>query len=179
MSTSPSSDACLTAHGAPGEAPTGRSLVLVYAGELSRHLLAMAEACGYRCSVVEPDPDLAEVATGWAATVVKEPAGVDTDPDTDVVVTDHHRADLGTVLAAFLDRPTRWIGIIGNPRDPGPHIGLLTELGYPAEKIALVHRPIGLNIGSRTPAEIAVSILGSLLADRSGRPGGFDRSTRL
>jgi xanthine dehydrogenase accessory factor len=44
----------------------------------------------------------------------------------------------------------------------------------PAEEIARVHRPIGLNIGSRTPPEIAISTLAGLLADRNGRPGGFD-----
>jgi len=37
-----------------------------------------------------------------------------------------------------------------------------------------VLRPIGLNIGSRSPPEIAVSTLAGLLADRNGRPGGFD-----
>jgi xanthine/CO dehydrogenase XdhC/CoxF family maturation factor len=37
-----------------------------------------------------------------------------------------------------------------------------------------VHRPIGLNIGSRTPAEIAVATLAGLIADRNHRPGGFD-----
>jgi xanthine/CO dehydrogenase XdhC/CoxF family maturation factor len=37
-----------------------------------------------------------------------------------------------------------------------------------------VHRPIGLNIGSRTPAEIAVATLAGLIADRNGRPGGFE-----
>ena len=41
-------------------------------------------------------------------------------------------------------------------------------------KIARVHRPIGLNIGSRIPPEIAVSTLAGLLADRNGRPGGFE-----
>jgi xanthine/CO dehydrogenase XdhC/CoxF family maturation factor len=51
---------------------------------------------------------------------------------------------------------------------------MLTELGVPPEEIARVHRPIGLNIGSRIPPEIAVSTLAGLLADRNGRPGGFD-----
>ena len=36
-----------------------------------------------------------------------------------------------------------------------------------------VHRPVGLNIGSRLPAEIAIATLAGLLADRNGRPGGF------
>jgi xanthine/CO dehydrogenase XdhC/CoxF family maturation factor len=51
---------------------------------------------------------------------------------------------------------------------------MLTELGVPAGEIARVHRPIGLNIGSRTPPEIAVSTLAGLLADRNGRSGGFE-----
>jgi xanthine/CO dehydrogenase XdhC/CoxF family maturation factor len=36
-----------------------------------------------------------------------------------------------------------------------------------------VHRPIGLNIGSRIPPEIAIATLAGLIADRNSRPGGF------
>ncbi|MFF0770462.1 XdhC family protein [Nonomuraea wenchangensis] len=49
----------------------------------------------------------------------------------------------------------------------------LADLGVPPEEVARVHRPIGLNIGSRTPPEIAVATLAGLIADRNGRPGGF------
>jgi xanthine dehydrogenase accessory factor len=52
-------------------------------------------------------------------------------------------------------------------------VALLTELGVPPAQIARVHRPIGLNIGSRTPAEIALATLAGLIADRHGKPGGF------
>ena len=62
---------------------------------------------------------------------------------------------------------------MGNPRHEGPHVAALTALGVAAEDIARVHRPIGLDIGSRTPPEIAVSTLAGLLADRNGRAGGF------
>ena len=54
-----------------------------------------------------------------------------------------------------------------------PHVPALEELGVPGEEIARVHRPIGLNIGSRTPAEIAISTMAGLIADRNGRQGGF------
>jgi len=47
---------------------------------------------------------------------------------------------------------------------------MLTDLGVPPEEIARVHRPIGLNIGSRIPPEIAVSTLAGLLADRNAAP---------
>jgi xanthine dehydrogenase accessory factor len=62
---------------------------------------------------------------------------------------------------------------MGNPRHEGPHVAALTARGVPADEIARVHRPIGLDIGSRLPAEIAVSTLAGLLADRNGRSGGF------
>jgi len=46
-------------------------------------------------------------------------------------------------------------------------------LGVAPDEISRVHRPIGLNIGSKTPPEIAISTLAGLIADRNGRPGGF------
>jgi xanthine/CO dehydrogenase XdhC/CoxF family maturation factor len=90
-----------------------------------------------------------------------------------VVVTDHDRPELGGVLRDALKGPTRWIGVMGSPRHAGPHVAALRELGVPDDEIARVHRPIGLNIGSRTPAEIAVAALAGLIADRNGRAGGF------
>jgi xanthine dehydrogenase accessory factor len=39
--------------------------------------------------------------------------------------------------------------------------------------IGRIRRPLGLNIGSHTPAEIAISTLAGLIADRNRRPGGF------
>jgi xanthine/CO dehydrogenase XdhC/CoxF family maturation factor len=46
-------------------------------------------------------------------------------------------------------------------------------MGVAQQDIDRVHRPVGLNIGSRTPPEIAVATLAGLIADRNGRPGGF------
>jgi xanthine/CO dehydrogenase XdhC/CoxF family maturation factor len=55
----------------------------------------------------------------------------------------------------------------------GPHVAALRDLGVPAADIDRIHRPVGLNIGSKTPAEIAIATLAGLIADRNGRPGGF------
>jgi xanthine dehydrogenase accessory factor len=77
------------------------------------------------------------------------------------------------VLRDVLVGKPRWIGVMGNPRHQGPHVEALAVLGVPAADVARVHRPIGLNIGSRTPPEIALSALAGLLADRNDRPGGF------
>ncbi|MEU6040072.1 XdhC family protein [Actinomadura sp. NPDC047616] len=78
------------------------------------------------------------------------------------------------MLRDVLAHDVRWVGVMGNPRHPAPHVPALTGLGVPPEDIARVHRPIGLNIGSRTPPEIAVATLAGLLADRNGRPGGHE-----
>jgi xanthine/CO dehydrogenase XdhC/CoxF family maturation factor len=103
---------------------------------------------------------------------VDDVASAALDLRTDVVVTDHHRPELGDVLAEVLKGEPRWIGLMGTPRHEGPHVALLRERGVAEADIARVHRPIGLDIGSRTPAEIAVSTIAGLLADRNGRDGG-------
>jgi xanthine/CO dehydrogenase XdhC/CoxF family maturation factor len=91
------------------------------------------------------------------------------------VVTDHHRPQLDSVLRDLLAvGKARWIGVLGNPRHPAPYLPGLREMGVGEEDISLVHRPVGLNIGSRTPPEIAVATLAGLIADRNARPGGFD-----
>jgi xanthine dehydrogenase accessory factor len=168
-------DVCAVAHAhTPADPAHDRSMVTVFAGDTARHIAAIAAMCGYRVSVVEPDPPLAEEARRWADAVYASPLEVPVDAGTDVVVTDHHRDELGPVLRDTLElREVRWIGLIGNPRVRGPHLDLLPPLGVGQADIDRIRRPIGLNIGSRTPAEIAVSTVAGLLADRAGRPGGF------
>jgi xanthine/CO dehydrogenase XdhC/CoxF family maturation factor len=172
MTDVPESAACAVAHG-HGPAPlTDRTLVAAFASPVANFLLHFAGDAGYRVVLVEPDPALAEGARGGGFEVISD-LDDDLDDTTDVVVTDHHRAELGVVLRDALASKARWVGIIGNPRHPGPHLAALAELGVPQADIDRVHRPIGLNIGSRTPPEIAISTLAGLIADRNGRPGGF------
>jgi xanthine dehydrogenase accessory factor len=77
------------------------------------------------------------------------------------------------VLAPLVTARPRWIGIIGSPRHTGPHIAALREEGVDEDLIATVRRPIGVDIGSKTPPEIALSVLAGLLADRNGRDAGL------
>jgi xanthine dehydrogenase accessory factor len=152
-----------------------RVLVAVYASPVAAALATIGTQLGYRVMLVEPDAGR-RASASWAEQAVGELGELDGDPEltaADVVVTDHHRDDLGVHLRDALARPVRWVGIMGNPRHEGPHIGALAALGVAADDVARVHRPIGLDIGSRTPAEIAVATLAGLLADRNGRPGGF------
>jgi xanthine dehydrogenase accessory factor len=180
------SDACAVAHGAtsaqagpaavpasaPAAAPSGdRTLVAVFASPVSGYLLRYAADAGYRTLLVEPDAARADAAKMAGFPV--QPAVPEDIEGADVVVTDHHRGELGVALRDALAGQARWVGIMGNPHHVGPHVAALESLGVAPGEIARVHRPIGLNIGSRTPPEIALSTLAGLIADRNSRPGGF------
>ena len=148
-----------------------RALVAAFASAVSGYLLRYAADAGYRTVLVEPDPARAAGARMAGFTVTEAmPGNLD---GADVVVTDHHRDELGYLLRDALAAKARWVGIMGNPHHAGPHVAALEALGVAPGEIERVHRPIGLNIGSRTPPEIALSTLAGLIADRNGRPGGF------
>jgi xanthine dehydrogenase accessory factor len=174
-------DPCAVAHGATPATATvsfpasflapDRTLIAVFASPVAAFLLRYATDAGYRALLVEPDSGRAVGAamTGFGVLEMMP----DSFEGADVVVTDHHRDELGAVLRDALATKARWIGVMGNPRHPAPHIPALEALGVAPGDIARVHRPIGLNIGSRTPPEIAIATLAGLLADRNSRPGGF------
>jgi xanthine dehydrogenase accessory factor len=165
--------ACEVAHGAAPAARTAdRELLAVYATPVSEVLLRWGRELGFRTRLVEPDPTRVTDAHRDAADeVLHDPSDVPVDPGIDVVVTDHDRDDLGPVMAPLLRSGPRWMGIMGSPRHAAPHGPALRAEGVSDDLIATVHRPIGLDIGSKDPAEIALSTLAGLLADRNGRTG--------
>jgi xanthine/CO dehydrogenase XdhC/CoxF family maturation factor len=178
MTDLPEDPQCEVAHGHAPTEPIARTLVAVFASPVAEFLLRYGSDVGYRPVLLDPDPDRA--AAGSPPTspaplnkVVTSYAECAT-PDADVVVTDHHRPELGLMLRDVLAAEANWIGLMGSPRHVGPHVAALTELGVPAAEIARVHRPIGLNIGSKAPAEIAIATIAALIAERNARPGGFD-----
>jgi xanthine dehydrogenase accessory factor len=163
---------CEVARGRAPASPETRALVAVFASPVADYLLRYGSDVGYRPVLLEPDGDRA---------AARSPAGVKvaagfaelSDPRADVVITDHHRPELGPVLRDILAGQANWVGVMGSPRHPAPHIPALTALGVSVADIARVHRPIGLNIGSRAPAEIAIATIAGLIAERNGAPGGF------
>ncbi|WP_285690611.1 XdhC family protein [Actinoplanes sp. NBRC 103695] len=151
-----------------------RKLVAVFHTPTSEFMLRLAGELGFHSILVEPDPtQVPPVARPHGDQLVHDLAAAGLDDHTDVILTDHHRPEIGDILKEALAARTRWIGILGNPHHEGPHVAALRDLGVPDDEIARVHRPVGLNIGSKTPSEIAVATLAGLIADRNNRPGGF------
>jgi xanthine dehydrogenase accessory factor len=85
-----------------------------------------------------------------------------------VIVTRGHTHDLDT-MRALAQRSLRYLGLIGSKAKVKRIFDALREEGIPADKLRVVHAPIGLDIGAITPQEIAVSILAELIAVKHGK----------
>jgi xanthine dehydrogenase accessory factor len=111
---------------------------------------------------------------GWSGIVVtgRDEAldGVEALQGGDVVVVVDHDHDLATpVLAAALRKPVGYVGGLGSRHTQAQRRSRLQQAGITDEEMARYHGPTGLDLGARTPAETAVSIVAEVLAVRSGR----------
>ena len=93
-----------------------------------------------------------------------------------VVHTNHDAPDLVDALEAVLPRNPRFVGLVGSRRHTGHHLEALRAKGVPDEVIARIQSPVGLDLGSRTPQEIALSILAGLVAVHRGGSAGWKAS---
>ena len=87
-----------------------------------------------------------------------------------VLITRAHTHDVQG-LRAILDSPAAYIGMIGSQRRVWAVLKLLHSEGVPSEKLLRVRAPIGLDLGSQTPEEIALSILSEIVLLRHGGTG--------
>jgi molybdopterin adenylyltransferase len=150
------------------------TLVVLGATPVARWLLRWGRDLGYDTVLVEPraervTADLKEVA-GRVSDGVED---LDLGRDVDAVHTDHDAPLVAEHVAALLRRGARFVGVMGSARHASPHLDALRGLGVPEETVFRVRTPVGLDVGARTPQEIAVSILAGLIAGRTGRPGGW------
>ncbi len=99
---------------------------------------------------------LAELAPRLGFVVATDPPA---EPPTAVVVATHGRHELETIRGA-LDAGVGWIGLVASPSRGA---AVLDELALTPDERAVVHSPVGLDIGARTAEEIAVSILAGLI----------------
>jgi xanthine dehydrogenase accessory factor len=91
------------------------------------------------------------------------------DGSTAVVTLTHDPKLDDPALEAALNSDVFYIGALGSRRTHAKRKERLAEAGISEEQFARVHGPIGLNIGAKSPAEIAVSILGQVIEVRARR----------
>jgi molybdopterin adenylyltransferase len=151
----------------PSHRPT---LVVLGATPVSRWLLRWGTELGYDTVLVEPRAERVTAEHKEAAgRVVESPEGLAVDGELDVVHTDHDAPLVAEHVAALVAAGAGFAGVMGSSRHAGPHLERLRELGVEEGR---VETPVGLDIGARTPQEVALSILAGLIASRTGREGG-------
>jgi xanthine dehydrogenase accessory factor len=147
------------------------NLVVLGATPVALWLLRWGSDLGYETTLVEPRTERVTAEHKEAArSVVSSPDELSLGAEVDAVHTDHDAPAVADHLAALVRAGARFVGVMGSRRHAGPHLEALAEMGLDP---AAARSPVGLDIGARTPQEIAVSILGGLVAARTGRPAGW------
>lgn len=150
-------------------------LIVVGAGHIAVPLAAIAKTCDFQVTVLDDRamyatearfPTVDQVIAGPFIPELRnlrqgKPAF---DDDTYIaLITRGHQYDVAC-LVEVLDDPLAYIGMIGSKRRIRAVYQLLErEQGIPAHKFERIHAPIGLDIGARTPAEIAVCIMAEII----------------
>ncbi|MBE3589799.1 MAG: XdhC family protein [Firmicutes bacterium] len=159
-----------------------RRLVVCGAGHDSLPLVDLAAAAGFSVIVVDPRPAYAHagrfpraaaIECGEAAEVLPR---LGLGPRDAVVIQHHHKRRDQDALAAALRTRVGYIGQLG-PRSRTQEM-LAAIGGPPPEREPRLRSPVGLDLGAESPEQLAVSIVGELLAWANGHPAGFLRDRR-
>jgi len=158
--------------------PAPPRLVVVGAGQVAIHLVSLAHEMGFQTVVVdargafathERFPLADAVLVGWPDELADR-AGIDRDAA--VVVLSHEaRFDEPAIVAAF-ERGARYVGAIGSRDVQAMRRERLRAAGVGEEQLMRLRAPIGLDLGGRTPPEVALAIMAEIVADRHAATGG-------
>jgi xanthine dehydrogenase accessory factor len=142
-------------------------LVLVGAVHIAQPLAAMGTMAGYAVRVIDPRAAFATEARfpGVALTqdwpdqaLAKAPLG----PRSALVVLAHDPKIDDPALEAALASDAFYVGALGSKKTHAARLERLSTRGFSPDAQARIHGPVGLTIGARSPAEIALSILAQM-----------------
>ena len=155
--------------------PRQSTLLIFGATHVAMHLAALARKLGYRVAVAdgrapfltrERFPDADELVLGWPADAFEQ---VGIDRGTYVCILSHDPKFDEPALALALRSDAAYIGAIGSRKTQASRRERLAEQGFSQEEIARLHGPIGLDLGGKEPAEIALAILAEMTMTRHGK----------
>ncbi|WP_312859332.1 XdhC family protein [Pseudonocardia xinjiangensis] len=133
------------------------SVLVAGAGAIGDALVAQCELLGWNART---ETELSAVRAAVAGFT-----------DADVLVLLDHAPTFDEVLIEGLRRGRGFIGALGSRRTQAARRQRLLAAGLTEDDLAALHGPVGLDLGARTPAETAVSIVAQVVAARSGRAG--------
>jgi xanthine dehydrogenase accessory factor len=148
-------------------------LLIIGAGQLSTFLAQMAQGLDYQVTICDPREEYAE---GWNVAGVELKRGMPDDVVLEMsldghsaVVTLTHDPKLDDMaLLEALKSPAFYVGALGSRGNTAARKQRLALFDLSPGEIERLHGPVGLDLGGKTPAEIAVSIAAELVAVRNG-----------
>lgn len=157
-------------------------LVVTGAVHISQALVSMARELNLDVTVIDPRTAFASperfpsvrLIAEWPDDALKQ---VQLDRYTAFVALTHDPKIDDPALEAALRSSCFYVGALGSRKTHAKRVERLTEAGFDAVTINRIRAPIGLNIGAVSPAEIALSIAGEIIATlRADRLAGRDRA---
>lgn len=149
-------------------------LIVIGAGQLSRYLCQSAVGLGFDVTVCDPRE---EYALGWDVAGARLVRGMPDDvvvqsaPDahTAIIALTHDPKLDDLAIMDALQSPAFYVGALGSRANHAKRVSRLREHFAMSEaELARLHGPAGIYIGSRTPPEIALSILAEIVAVKNG-----------
>jgi xanthine dehydrogenase accessory factor len=145
-------------------------MAIVGAVHITQALAPMAAMAGFEVIVIDPRRAFATAERLPGVTVTTEwpdeaLARIGLDAQTAVVTLSHDPKLDDPALIAALQSQCFYIGALGSSRTHAKRVARLTEAGL-ADAIPRIHAPVGLDLGGRSPAEIAVSVLAQVLQEK-------------
>ncbi len=159
--------------------PPPPTLLIFGAVHVAQPLSRFAKALGFdviisdaraKLATRERFPEADRIIRGWPDETLEQ---VEVLPNTYVAILSHDPKFDEPALVGTLNTPAAYIGAIGSRKTNEDRRRRLTEAGMSPEQVARMRAPIGLDIGAATPEEMAISILGEIIALRRGRTGGL------
>lgn len=153
-------------------------LLIVGGGHCAQAIAKLAAECGFHVTALEDRTDILDQCAAAHQRLTDPAAPYITERDWGendaiVIVSRHYDIDREALTAALKKAGAGYLGMIGSRRKVLQVYDQLKADGFTAEQLAGVYAPIGLDIGSDSPAEIAVSIVAEMLMvlrGKSGRP---------
>lgn len=142
-------------------------MIVVGAVHIAQHLVPMAQACGFDPVVVDPRPVFGSEARFKGCRIVDdwpdEALGqLALDARTAVVTLTHDSKLDDPAIRAALGSDVFYLGCLGSTRTHAKRVERLKQAGFAQADIERIHGPVGLNIGAKSPAEIALSIMAQI-----------------
>ena len=158
------------------EVVAANRLVIVGAGEIAAYLVRLAHVVGFHTVVIDARasfltrvrfPDADELLLGWADELADR-AGIDEGAHVVALAHDPRFDDPAIVIA--LRRGSLYVGALGSRRTHAQRVARLRGAGVSEADLARIHAPVGLDLGGRTPADIALGILAEIVSERRRPP---------